>query len=242
MTSRLDGGGLRRHGEVSGGPALAPQNYTWAKRTDGELLLALERDPYFAGWPDTLQLDYDNPATQQAMVGELLKIDPGARTALRREGRRLVRLVDVAHFAYQTGWRKAEVLTLAWPDVDRARGLITLRRACCRSRRPWPRSSNGAGRPGQSPGPTAPRRSPSSSSIAPGSASGASGKAWASACKTAGVPGLLFHDLRRSAVRNFDRAGVSLSPPLVITRPEIDRVVAVLDKAIEEMGSQLGTS
>jgi glycosidase len=52
----------------------APQNYTWVKRTHGELLLAHGRDPYFAGWPDTLQLDYGNPATQQAMVGELLKI------------------------------------------------------------------------------------------------------------------------------------------------------------------------
>ena len=35
---------------------------------------------------------------------------------------------------------------------------------------------------------------------------------------------------------------VVLSPPLVITRPEIDRVVAVLDKAIAEMGSVLGAS
>jgi hypothetical protein len=52
----------------------APQNYTWVKRMHGELLLAHGRDPYFAGWPDTLQLDYGNPATQQAMVGELLKI------------------------------------------------------------------------------------------------------------------------------------------------------------------------
>src|SRR5437667_31380 len=33
---------------------------------------------------------------------------------------------------------------------------------------------------------------------------------------------------------------IVLSPPLVITRAEIDRVVAVLDKAIEEMGGQLG--
>ena len=35
---------------------------------------------------------------------------------------------------------------------------------------------------------------------------------------------------------------ITLSPPLVITRPEIDRVVAVLDKAIAEMGAQLGTN
>jgi taurine-pyruvate aminotransferase len=34
---------------------------------------------------------------------------------------------------------------------------------------------------------------------------------------------------------------ITLSPPLVITRPEIDRVVAVLDKAIAEMGAALGT-
>jgi glycosidase len=54
--------------------ARAPQNYTWARRKRGDLLLAYGRDPYFAGWPDTLQLNYGHPATQTAMIGELLKI------------------------------------------------------------------------------------------------------------------------------------------------------------------------
>lgn len=34
-------------------------------------------------------------------------------------------------------------------------------------------------------------------------------KVWARACKAAGVPGRLFHDLRRTAARDFRRAGVS---------------------------------
>jgi hypothetical protein len=38
------------------------------------LLLAHGRDPYFPGWPDTLQLNYGNPATQDAMIGELVKL------------------------------------------------------------------------------------------------------------------------------------------------------------------------
>ena len=52
----------------------APGNYTWARRRSGDLLLAHGRDPYFPGWPDTLQLDYANPATQDAMIAELVRI------------------------------------------------------------------------------------------------------------------------------------------------------------------------
>ncbi len=51
-----------------------PRNYTKVNRQSDDLILAYGRDPYFAGWPDTLQLDYSNPATQQAMINELLRI------------------------------------------------------------------------------------------------------------------------------------------------------------------------
>jgi glycosidase len=51
-----------------------PGNYIWVKRRQGDLLLAHGRDPYFPGWPDTLQLDYGNPDTQAALAAELLKI------------------------------------------------------------------------------------------------------------------------------------------------------------------------
>jgi glycosidase len=86
-----------------------PQNYTWVKRMRGELLLAHGRDPYFPGWPDTLQLDYSNPATQQAMVGELLKIG-GQCDGVRCDMAMLV-LPDV----FERTWgRRAEPF---WPNA-----------------------------------------------------------------------------------------------------------------------------
>ena len=52
----------------------APQNYTLVKRKQGDLIFAHGRDPFFDGWPDTLQLNYANPATQEALIGELERI------------------------------------------------------------------------------------------------------------------------------------------------------------------------
>ncbi len=54
--------------------ARAPQNYCRVTTRQGSLLLAYGRDPYFPGWPDTLQLDYGKPATQDVMIRELLKV------------------------------------------------------------------------------------------------------------------------------------------------------------------------
>ena len=54
--------------------ANAPQNYCRVQTAEGTRVLAYGRDPYFSGWPDTLQLDYGNPALQEAMIAELLRI------------------------------------------------------------------------------------------------------------------------------------------------------------------------
>jgi alpha amylase-like protein len=89
--------------------ARAPQNYTWIKRRQGPRILAYGRDPYFSGWPDTLQLDYGNTATQEAMLDELLKIS-GQCDGVRCDMAMLV-LPDV----FERTWgRRAP---LFWPRV-----------------------------------------------------------------------------------------------------------------------------
>jgi Alpha amylase, catalytic domain len=52
----------------------SPRNYCRVQTKKGPLVLAYGRDPYFEGWPDTLQLNYGNPDLQQAMIGELERI------------------------------------------------------------------------------------------------------------------------------------------------------------------------
>ena len=42
-------------------------------------------------------------------------------------------------------------------------------------------------------------------------------KSWEDACTAAGYPGKLLHDLRRSAVRNMERAGLSRSVAMQLT-------------------------
>jgi hypothetical protein len=51
-----------------------PQNYFRAGSADAPFILAHGRDPYFDGWPDTAQLNYAEPALQEAMIGELRNI------------------------------------------------------------------------------------------------------------------------------------------------------------------------
>lgn len=51
-----------------------PQNWVRVDTVQGSLVLAHGRDPYFPGWPDTVQLDYANPDTRAAMGDVLIDI------------------------------------------------------------------------------------------------------------------------------------------------------------------------
>jgi len=51
-----------------------PQNYRPVSTPNGDQIIAFGRDPYFSGWPDTLQLNYGSAGLQLAMQQELIRI------------------------------------------------------------------------------------------------------------------------------------------------------------------------
>jgi hypothetical protein len=89
-----------------------PRNYTRIGLNQVECILAYGRDPYFAGWPDTVQLDYSNPATVEAMKQELLRI------ANQCDGVRCDMAMLVLPEVFERTWgRKAQSF---WPEVTKS--------------------------------------------------------------------------------------------------------------------------
>jgi integrase len=121
-------------------------------------------------------------------------------------------LKPVITFAYITGWRiPSEVVKLQWRQVDFSGGVIRLDPGTTKNRegRVFPMTTElrtllEAQRAG----------SPRRPSIVPwvfhrgGDPIVSLLKAWKAACVDAGCPGLIPHDLRRTAVRNLVRAGI----------------------------------
>lgn len=86
-----------------------PANWREVRTDEGPLVLALGRDPYFPGWPDTLQLDYANPETQRLMTEELSSI------AGRCDGVRADMAMLVLPEVVRRTWRREAAEF--WPDA-----------------------------------------------------------------------------------------------------------------------------
>ena len=133
-------------------------------------------------------------------------------------------LRDFTRFAYLTGWRKGEIISLKWTDVDRDTGSIRLRPEAAKT---------GRGRTVMLEGDLTElidRRCEARLFEKDGNVRVAAlvfhrdslpvgdfRKAWATACEAAGVPDKLFHDLRRTAARNMVRAGVPERVAMAVT-------------------------
>ncbi len=118
---------------------------------------------------------------------------------------------DLVQFLRATGWRRDEGRLLTWAAVDRDGGTIRLEQARSKSgkSRVFPFGLAPAlttlldGRWAARDGLYVFHRDGEALGV------GAVRSAWKRATKRAGVPGRLVHDLRRSAARDFRRAGVS---------------------------------
>jgi glycosidase len=94
-----------------------PKNYTRVTSKGGGAIFAYGRDPYFAGWPDTLQLNYARPETQEAMVGILLKI------AGQCDGVRCDMAMLVLPEVFERTWGRRAALF--WPQaIERVRKAV----------------------------------------------------------------------------------------------------------------------
>jgi integrase len=71
-------------------------------------------------------------------------------------------------------------------------------------------------------------------------------RSWKKACEKAGLPGLLFHDLRRSAVRNLERATVPRSVAMKLTGHKTEsiyrRYAIVAETDLRDAGIKLAAA
>ena len=147
-------------------------------------------------------------------------------------------LKSVVTFAYYTGWRSDEIRSLKWKQVDLSNRCVRLEPGTTKNNEgrviylseeisdllsglwknrrldsPWVFQRNGQ-------------------------KVGDFRKSWASACEKAKIPGMMFYDFRRTAVRNLIRAGIPERVAMQIsghkTRSVFDRYHIVNESDLKE--------
>jgi len=144
-------------------------------------------------------------------------------------------LTGLVTFAYKSGWRLSEITSLTWSQVDRENWIVRLDPGSTKSdkgrifqldaelieyfQKQWKKRKDAV------------RITPY---VFPNKAETGKinnfRKAWAAACKAAGVK-KLFHDLRRTAVRNMVRAGIPERVAMQISGHKIGTIEPINKKA-----------
>jgi integrase len=162
-------------------------------------------------------------------------------------------LRPIAITGYWLGWRKAELLGLQWRQVNLTEGTVRLDPGT---------TKNKEGRLAHLPPEalealTKWRNDTSTIEREQGviipNVFNKDGKpirsfdyAWRAACRRAGVPGMLFHDLRRTAARNYVRSGTSERVAMKIlghkTRSMFDRYQIVAEDDLREAAARVAAA
>lgn len=191
-----------------------------------------------ASRPHVPMLEEDNARSGFLTHGEFEKLRDALPADLR----------DPVAFLYYSGWRVGEMRSLEWRDVDLAGKIVRLRRENSKNKkgRVLPLRAELAEIIERA----AARRIPECPSVFHrdnGQPIGLFRKSWITACHAAGLGAILVHDLRRCAIRNMIRAGVSEKTAMSVsghkTRSVFDRYDIVteddLARAIDQVSDHL---
>jgi integrase len=183
--------------------------------------------------PHITMLEEDNVRKGFFEVGDFLALEQALPAWLR----------PIARFAWVTGWRKSEVTELTWDRVDLEAGTVRLDPGTTKNRKGrtiWLDPSLLSVVAQQK------ERQKATGKITRWVFPGPSGlkpvkdfrSSWQKACKDAGIGPRRFHDLRRSAIRNMVRAGVSEHTAMRIsghrTRSVFDRYDVISNADVKE--------
>jgi len=169
------------------------------------LKLAMEQEPPWALWVPTIKAMVED----NARTGFL---EHGKYEDLRRALPVEIQLPLV--IGYHTGLRRGTIVDLRLDQVDLKAGVIRIESGQTKTRK-----TQSVPIYGDMVGyiELAVARNKKYLCEIDGHAVGSFRKTWITATKTVGVPGLLFHDLRRSAVRNMIQAGIAESVAMKIS-------------------------